>query len=102
MQKAFQTGASIAVFGFTKYLEIGMQKPGNWNASLLPCFAESATRQHRSKHDQTEHRCECEVSQKINNEFTAYPAQFLSLITTIRQKKTKLGIENQFLPSSRQ
>jgi hypothetical protein len=79
-----------------------MQKPGNWNASLLPCFAESATRQHRSKHDQTEHRCECEVSQKINNEFTAYPAQFLSLITTIRQKKTKLGIENQFLPSSRQ
>jgi hypothetical protein len=34
--------------------------------------------------------------------FTAYPDHFLSLITTIRQKKTKLGIENQFLPSSRQ
>jgi len=35
--------------------------------------------------------------------FTAYPDHFfLSLITTIRHKKTKLGIENQFLPSSRQ
>jgi len=33
--------------------------------------------------------------------FIAYPVYFLSLITTIRQKK-KLGIENQFLPSSRQ
>jgi hypothetical protein len=34
--------------------------------------------------------------------FTAYPDHFLSLITTIRQKKTKLGIGSQFLPSSRQ
>jgi hypothetical protein len=34
--------------------------------------------------------------------FTAYPDHFLSLITIIRQKKTKLGIKNQFLPSSRQ
>jgi hypothetical protein len=87
--------------------------PGNWNASLLPCFAESLSMQvaelqnlqHQSKQDQTEHRCECEVSQKINSEFHSIPITqiiFLSLITTIRQKKTELGIGNQFLPSSRQ
>jgi len=34
--------------------------------------------------------------------FIAYLVYFLSLITTLDKKKKKLGIENQFLPSSRQ
>jgi hypothetical protein len=70
MQKAFQTGASIAlkfaVFGFTKYLQ-------SWK---LECFVASLNLQHQSKQDQTELRCECEVSQKINSEFHSIPRSF--------------------------
>ena len=113
----------LICFYFTEYLQ--SWKLECFVASLLPCFAESATpkQQHNSNPllesfieekqsctrfteeitsssatplpvSPSEKNTQKQIVEYLEDKhrFTAYPDHFLSLITTIRQKKTKLGI----------